>query len=186
MPTISMKNNMRDLLRGADLDRRQQSVAAMRALNVAARGLRTDAGRELHKRYPKLSTRDVNSLIAIQFASRQVLTATVVVRGRPLSLVRFKAGVVTKRGSGGVHVNVKGTKKFIRHAWVQDMKSKAGDDYQVLFVREGPQRLPIKALRTIDIPNAMNIAEVRAILDDLVHNRFDKEFARQVRVIGGI
>ena len=185
MPTIHVKTNLDALLKDAALDRRQQSQAAVRALNSAARGLRTDAGRELHKRYPKLSTRDIGALIDVRFASAQSLNAVVIARGRPLTLGRFTVGQVTKRGKGGVSVNVKGARKFIKSAWMQTMKSKAGDDYQVLFVREGRARLPIKALRTIDIPNAMNITEVRAILDDLVHERFDKELARQITVLGG-
>lgn len=185
MPTISLKTDMDALLRDSRLDQKQQRQAAVRALNAAARGLRTDAGRQLHQRYPKLSTRDIGALIDVRLASQASLQAVVIARGRPLTLGRFTVGAVTKRGRGGVNVNVKGTRKFIKGAWMQTMTSKAGDDYQVLFVREGRGRFPIKALRTIDIPNAMNITEVRAILDDLVHDRFDKEMARQITVLGG-
>lgn len=183
MPTISVKSNVEALIRGAELDRQAIRTAAQRALNTAAKGLKTDAGRELRKRYRGLKLRDVNDLIDIRLASRENLQAVVIARGRPLSLQRFNAGAKTRRGAGGVWVNVKGTRKFIPHAWVQALQSKGGDDYQVIFIRTGKGRYPVQALKTIDIPNAMNIREVRELLDRLVEDRFDKEMARQVTVL---
>lgn len=185
MLIVNVQSNLKTLTNQIDTDQREQRVASARALNVAARGLRTDASRELRKRYPKLRNKDISDLLQLQFASQQNLQAVVAVRGRPLSLMRFLASESKKKG-GGAWVNVKGNRKFIKGAWVQDMRSKSGDEYQVLFVRAGKGRFPIKALRTIDIPNAMNIAEVRTLLDQLVQERFDKEFARQLTVVGGI
>ena len=51
MPSVTVTNNLGDLAKAVQLDQKAQRIAAQRALNVAARGLKTDAGRELRKRY---------------------------------------------------------------------------------------------------------------------------------------
>ena len=42
------------------------------------------------------------------------------------------------------------------------------------------------ALRTINVPDAMNVNEVRATLAQLINERFDKEFDRQIRLLHGV
>lgn len=180
MPTVNVKHNMQEILNGVRQDRESIPKAASRALNTAIRGLKTDAGREIRKRYPRLKLKDVSSLMDLSFANESNLVAVLAVKGRPLSLMRFKVGVITDRGRGGVWVDVKGQRKFIPHAWVQVLKNKQGDDYQVIFIRDGKGRFPVKVLKTIDVPSALNIKEVVAVLDDLVEARFDKEFIRQL------
>lgn len=182
MVAIHVASNMDKLLAGVKLEKAAIGKAAQRALNTAARGLKTDTSRELRKRYPKLRLKDVNDQIQISFASGLNLRAVIAVRGRPLTVARFKVGIDRKLG-GGVRVNIKGSTKLIRHAFVADLKTKAGDDYQVVFTRVGAGRYPIKAVKTIDFANAANIKEVRDILDTLVADRFDKEFARQIVVL---
>ena len=182
MTTIAVTHQMDKLLREVKLEQQAIGKAATRALNTAARGLKTDTGRELRKRYPKLRAKDVNDQIQINFASGQNLRAVIAVRGRPLTVGRFMTGVVAKVG-GGVKVNIKGQTKLIKHAFVANLKTKAGSDYQVVFARTGNARYPLKAIKTIDFANAANIKEVREILDTLVADRFDKEFARQIVVL---
>lgn len=182
MVAISVQSNMDRLLRDVALERQAIPKAAQRALNTAARGLKTDTSRELRRRYPKLKLKDLTDQINISFASGANLRAVISVRGRPLTVGRFQTGVDLKVG-GGVRVNIKGQTKLIRHAFVANLKNKAGEDYQVVFVREGKGRMPIKAVKTIDFANAANIKEVREILDGLVVDRFDKEFARQITVL---
>lgn len=185
MPIISVQSNIRDIMREVEGEVRERPAMAARALNTAIQGLKTDAGRELRRRYPKLKLRDVNELISLGFASSTSLVAYMQVRGRPLSLNRFLAKAVktTKGGAGGVYVNIKGTRKFIPHAWVQTLRNNRGDEYAVLMIRDGKGRnAPVKVLKTIDIPNALNISEVRSVLDNLVNTRFDKEFERLLRV----
>lgn len=181
MPIVNVQSDMERILNEVNAEREQMPKAAARALNTTARGYITDAGREVRKRYPLLKLKDVRPLFDItQFASVESLQATITVRGRALSLVRFLVGQNVKQGSGGVYVNVSGVRKFIPHAWVQTLKTKRGDDYQVIFVREGKARLPVKVLKTINIPNAVNIAAVYDVLEKLINDRFDKEFERQL------
>jgi hypothetical protein len=183
MPIVNIKSDMDEISAGVMAESRQIVKAASKALNTAARGYKTDAGREMRKRYPLLRLKDLKDLFEFQFASPESLTVTIRVTGRALSLVRFLAGQVTKKGVGGVWVNVKNGRKFIPHAWVQTLKNKAGDDYQVIFVREGKGRLPVKVLKTINIPNALQISEVYDSLEKLIYERFDKEFSRQVNLL---
>ena len=177
---ITITTDFKNLAADVQAEAERYPVAASRALNAAARGLKTDTGRELRKRYPRLKLKDVSGLIDILFSNVTNLAAVVSIKGRPLSLLRFKVGVITDRGRGGVWVDVKGTRKFIAHAWVQNLKNKSGDDYQVIFIREGKGRLPVKVLKTVDLPSAANILEVRQQLDALVQSRFDVEFDRQL------
>lgn len=177
---ITITTDFKNLAADVQAEAERYPVAASRALNKAARGLKTDTGRELRKRYPSLKLKDVSGATDITFSDPANLVAAVVIKGRPLSLMRFKVGVITDRGRGGVWVNVKGQRKFIPHAWVQTLKNKSGDDYQVIFVRTGKARLPVEVLKTINLPSASDIASVRAELDVLVQSRFDVEFERQV------
>lgn len=183
MPIVNVRSDMDRILNEVNAEREQMPKAAARALNTAARGYLTDAGRELRKRYPLLKLKDVRPLFDItKFANKDDLQAVITVRGKALSLVRFLVGQNTKQGNGGVYVSVRGGRKFIPHAWVQTLTKKNGDEYQVIFVREGKGRFPIKALKTINIPNALNIAEVYDVLEDLIYSRVDKEFERQLLI----
>lgn len=190
MPIVNVTSDLKSLLRGVELEQRAQTRAVMRALNSAARGMRTDAGREIHKRYPRLSTRDIGKLIDVQLASAANLVATITVRGRPLSLIRFAAGTRTRRGSGGVWVSVKGQRKFIPHAFIASGRDIGGEGRsEVVFIRKkyAPRskagKSGIVALRTVDVPGVMDIKEVRGIVETLTQGRFDKEFERQLGLL---
>lgn len=184
MIKIDVRSNMKALAADLDLERRSHRVAAQRALNTAARGRRTDASRALRERYPKLKAKDASQAFDVRLASPENLQAVITVRGRPLNLARFASGEITKgsrRRGGGVWVNIKGQRKFIEGAWIKRGTNKAGDEYVTLFVREkGATRLPIRALATVDLPNAVNIKELAEILDQQTGERFDKEFLRQL------
>ena len=179
MLTINLRSNMQELVRDLDLEKKEHRLAAQRALNTAARGRVTDASRALRDRYPSLKARDAKDAFDLRLASRENLTAVVAVRGRPFSVARFFVRQDLKAGGGAV-VNIKGSRKTIKTAFVRQMKNKAGDDYNVVFVREGKSRYPPKALRTIDLPNAVNIKELREILEQQTGERFDREFIRQL------
>lgn len=179
MLTLDLRSNMADLVKDVDLEKRQIRVAAQRALNVAARGRRTDASRLLRDRYRGLKARDANDAFDVRLASVENLQAVITVRGRPFSVARFFVRQDTKAGGGAV-VNIKGTRKTIRGAFVRNLKTREGDDYQVVFIRKGPGRFPIEAIRTIDLPNAVNIKELADILENQTGERFDNEFLRQL------
>lgn len=177
MLTVNVKSNMADI--AADFAKETDDIRrnASRALNTAIRGVRTDGGRELRKRYPKLKLKDVNDLINLRFSSPAILQAELNAKGRPLSLMRFQVGE-TKKIGGGVTVTVKGQRKFIPHAWVQTLKNNRGDDYQVIMIRDVRRGGKVKVLKTINIPDALSIEEVQKVLIDAGEGRFDAEFIR--------
>lgn len=186
MLKLDLRSNMKQLAADLDLERRAHRVAAQRALNTAARGRRTDASRALRERYPRLKAKDASEAFDVILASVENLQAVVRVRGRPFNLARFMTSEVTKsnrRRGGGVWVNIKGQRKFIEGAWIKRGTNKAGDEFATLFVREkGAKRLPIRALSTIDLPNAVNIKELADILNQQSGVRFDNEFLRQLQL----
>lgn len=157
--------------------------ASMRALNRAAQGAITDGSRKIRERYRSLKKRDVDDAFSIERATMDVQRATVVVRGRPLSLARFLAGVVTERGKGGVWVNVKGQRRFIPHVWAQVMKKQSGDDYLVIMGRIGKERFPVEVLKTIDIPSAFVIDEVLAFVEAQSDERYRDELERSLKFL---
>lgn len=157
-------------------DELQRGLA--RTLNEAARGAVTDASKKIRERFPTLKLKDVNPAFSLQPASADSLIATVTVKGRPLSLMRFFDGSETARGKGGVFVNVKGQRKFFPHAWVQTLKTNRGDDYQVLMVRVGKERYPVEVLKTIDIPGAFGLPDVSEYVVQQTDVRFDKAATR--------
>ena len=181
MLTLDLRSNLKALAADIDLEKRQHRVAAQRALNVAARGRRTDASRLLRQRYKGLKARDANDAFDVRLASVENLQAVITVRGRPFSVARFFVRQDLKAGGGAV-VNIKGTRKTIRGAFVRNIKTRSGEDNQVVFIRKGPGRFPIEAIRTIDLPNAVNIKELAAILENQTGERFDKEFLRQLNL----
>lgn len=182
MLVLNLRTNMDKLVADLNLEKSAHRTAALRALNEAATGRRTDAARALRDRYRNLKAKDAREAFDVRFATRNSLSAVITVRGRPFSLARFFVRQNLKKGGGAV-VNIKGQRKTIKTAFVQQMKSKAGDDFNVVFVREGKNRYPLKALRTIDLPNAVNIKELREILEAQTGARFDKEFERQLLLL---
>lgn len=177
MLVVNVKSNMAEI--AADFAKETDDIRrnASRALNTAIRGVRTDGGRELRKRYPKLKLRDINDLINLRFSSPDNLQSELNAKGRALSLMRFQVGETNKIG-GGVTVTVKGQRKFIPHAWVATMRSSKGDDYQVIMIRDMKDGGKVKVLKTINIPDALSIEEVQKVLLDAGEGRFDAEFIR--------
>jgi hypothetical protein len=164
-----------------DLKKTQLNRAAAIALNRAAEGVRVDASREIRSRF-KVKVSVVNKAFSIRKASADHLEAVVFVRGRPLSLGNFSPRQVR----AGVTVNVKGSRKLVRHAFLKTFTSLKGDEanaYQVVFVREGNARYPLKALRTVDVPGVFSLKEVQQIVRSLALDRFDKELRAAVRAI---
>ncbi len=178
--TIKITSNFDAVLKGIKDDQRAIERATQRALNVAARGMRTDTSSVLRERY-RLKKRDVDQKISVTLATTSSLRATVTIKDSPLSVARFLVGQNTKPGGGAI-VNIKGDRKVISHTFVQKLKSGGGDDYNVVFARTGKERYPLVAIRTIDVASASNIDAVRVRVGTMTDDRFDKEFARQMNL----
>lgn len=191
MITVNVKSNIAALSRDIDADQKSIARAAQRGLNAAARGLVTDTATELRKRYPKLKSGEIKDMMAISFASMASLRAVITARSRPLGLSRFVVGSTKPKKGGGISVQIKGGAAFIPHAFVAEGRDFGGSRSRVVFIRQkyAPRSKAgasgLVALRTINVPDAMNIGEVRATLDRLTNTRFDTEFSRQIVLLSG-
>ncbi len=188
MLTLNLSSSLGKLGQDLDLRQKQHRVAAQRALNVAARGRVTDAVTAIRARYPKIAAKDIRDGFEIRLASQESLVAVVKVRGRPLSLGRFVVGSRNAKRIEGISVAVKGGSKMIPHAFIAKGRDFGGGRSDVVFIR--PKYVPrskagpsgLVALRTVDIPNALNIKELAAALNAQTGERFSKEFMRQLQV----
>lgn len=187
---IRVDSNMERLLRDVKLEQQAVAKAAQRAINKAADNRRTIAARALNARYKAIKVNDAKDAMTVIYASVARLTAIIKTRGRPLGLMRFVTGAVSKRILGA-SVRVKNGTQLIAHSFVAKGRNFGGGDDRsdVLFIRQqyvprskaGPSGLV--ALRTIDLANAVQIKDVAEALDAQTNDVFDKEFARQVVVL---
>lgn len=133
----------------------------------------------IRKRY-KVSNQAVMATIVIKYATPEHLTCMLSVRGRPLSVARFNARQVR----AGVAVSIMSSRKTIKGAFLRTLTKKAGDDtYDVVFKRTGKERLPIKAIKTVDMPGMFSREEVLLALEKAVDAKFNDEFVRQLNLI---
>lgn len=95
--------------------------------------------------------------------------------------VRFPNGqwrTITIRDGGGVSIKIKrnGPRKLIPHAFL-------GNQGRTVFIRTGNDRLPIKAVETIDIPQMFNTQRVFKRVVDRVRTEFPIEMQRAIRYL---
>lgn len=165
-------------IRSSGLTGPAQLRAAVRALNLAATKARTAVAHAIVERY-KLKYGDVLALLQIEHASVDRLVVALKVSGRPLSVARFDPRQV----KAGVSVNIKGSRKTIKGAFVRALTNKAGDEYSVVFIRVGNARYPLKALKTIDIPGAFSRDDAQQVIEATAVEVFETEFVRQLDLL---
>lgn len=173
---ISVKSNAGAIVAEIDgLTHGEQRLAMSRALNRAAEGVRTDASSKIRETY-KVKKATVDKAFGVSKSSPDRLQAVVSVNGRPLSLAGFGARQTKK----GVTVNVKGTRKLIPHAFIRTLTTSKGDEYEVVFLRQGKSRYPIKALKTVDVPGIFNKADLQKAIDAGAFERFETTLTQQL------
>ena len=179
MLNVSVTSNAAAIMAEIDgLTKGQQRVAIMRALNRAGDGVKTDASREIRQIY-RVKKATVDKSFGISRASAERLQVVVNVSGRPLSL----AGFDPKQTRKGVSVNVKGQRKLIPHAFIRTLRTKKGDEYDVVFIRTSAGRFPIKALKTVDVPGLFGKEQILSIVNRATFERFDVELERQLKYL---
>jgi hypothetical protein len=176
---ISVRSNAQEVIAEIDgITGGGQRKAIARALNSAGDTARIEASRAIRAAY-KLKVATINGAFSFQRASTDNLAVTVQVRGYPLSLAGFSARQ-TKRG---VTVDIKGTRKLIPGAFIQRLKTNKGDEYEVVFIRQGRARYPIKALKTVDVPGLFAKDDVQVVVDDAAYREFAVELQRQIALM---
>ena len=115
------------------------------------------------------------------------LEATRKGKGRALNLIAFvenktTLGEARKRAKKGtqsqVYFQVKrsGGKKYIKGAFIANKG-------RTLFIRTGKDRLPIKSVSTIDIPSMFNTKRINAAVVQVMRDKFEANFDRELRVV---
>jgi len=172
---LSIETNFKDVARQLKtLQADIASKATASALNKTVAQAKTAMGREITSEF-NISAADVREKLRIKRATARgglvnieavLEAATKNGRGRGLNLIRFlerstSLAQARKRGKAGtlnqLHVQIKrtGGRKALPGAFI-------GNKGRTVFVRVGKERLPIKALTTIDVAQMFNTKRINA------------------------
>ena len=151
--------------------------ATARALNATVAQAKTNMSREIRAEF-NLSAGYVRDRLRITRASvrsgRLNLSAELIGgdgKRRSANVIAFAA----KETSRGVSVKIKkaGSRKTIAGAFIANKG-------RTVFAREGKKRLPIKPVRTVDVPQMFNTRKVNAAVIRTIEQRFPQIFEREL------
>lgn len=189
--TISIRHNFPEVARKLELLADDiGNKALVRALNTTIDQGRTQMAREISQEF-RITVGKAKGRLEIQRASAKagnlrfeaVLRATSKGKGRSMNLFGFVTSGPrrTRKGLSQIKFQIKrsGGRKEIKGAFL-------GNQGRTVFIRTGKERLPIKALSTIDIPQMFNTRTLNAAVRKVMLTRFDANFKRELRtVLGG-
>jgi hypothetical protein len=196
MNTISIRNNFPEI--AAKLDRLGQDVgnkAVVRALNTTIDQGKTQMARQISSEF-RIGVGAAKDRLKVYKASARggafrfvaTLEATKKGPGRSMNLIAFVSGSKVSKASakrngrsdlaGQLQFQIKrgGGKKAIKGAFI-------GNDGRTVFVRTGKDRLPIKALNTIDVPQMFNTRRVNKVVKQVMIDKFPANFQRELRAV---
>lgn len=205
--TINIRNNFPAV--AAALDRVAVNVgnrAMVRAMNTTIEQGKTQMARQITKEF-RLSLPMVKERLTLHRASSKSgglgfeakLEASRRGKGRSMNLIHFIEKSVTmaesrrraKAGEGGVHTLRNGGRVGLAHQLrFQILRSGGkkmikgifiGNRGRTVFMRTGKGRLPIKAVGTIDIPQMFNTRRINKVVVDVIRQRFEANFKRELR-----
>lgn len=189
--TITVRNNFPQIvarLKQVDSDIGQRAL--VKAINKTMEQGKGAMARQISSEY-MLTSAEVKSRLRVDRASYKslhvvaTLEATKRAIGRSMNLIRFVERSVTlaegrRRAKAGTldqlrfQIKRKGGKKTITGAFIANKG-------RTVFVRQGKERLPIKGVMTIDIPQMFNSRQVRELIERLMLQRLDGNFTRELR-----
>ena len=206
---ISIKTNFPEVSRAlGKLSDDIGNRALVRAMNKTMDQGKTEMARGISKEF-RVSVGTAKERLSVTRASAKggalrfeaSLEATRRGHGRSMNLIAFAEQSVTlaqarkrvKAGEGGVYTLGKGVqvqkalqirfqvkrtggKKMIPGAFI-------GNKGRTLFIRTGKERLPIKALNTIDVPQMFNARRINEAVRSVMLTRFQSNFDRELRVV---
>lgn len=149
-----------------------------RALNRAIKGVSTDSVKLVREDY-NVKARTIREGIKVRRATGKVLEGAAVVSGRRIPLLQFSARPAKPGGRKplkGVSVQVKHSRKTIRHAFVARMKT----GHTGVFQRETPSRLPIAEKFSYAVPEMLDQPETIKVLEENAINRFNKALDQEI------
>ena len=203
---LSIKTNFPEVQKQLDNLREDiRDKATVRAVNRTIEQARTDMSREIRQEFV-LTAEEVRSQLRVTkagFKGGQLSIQAALIggkaKGRSLNLIRFVEKAVTlaaakrrmKAGEGGrqqlrnggyndkaleLRFKIKrtGGKKVIKGAFI-------GNKGRTVFIRQGAKRLPIDALRTIDVAQMFNTKRINRAVLDKMRTKFPEIFAREAK-----
>ena len=192
MVAISIKADFRDVQKRLDrLSTNVQSRVIPAALNKVVAKAKTEMARAISSEF-NMKQADVKERLRVIRAQRSVARWMAVLdpfasrrRGRSLNLIRFIENKVTlsegkrRKKSGTANqlrfqIKRAGGKKIISGAFIANKG-------RTVFIREGKDRLPIKALSTIDVPQMFNTRRVNKRVTDRINAELRIEFDRAIK-----
>ncbi len=196
MTTISIRNNFPEI--AAKLDRLGRDVgdkALVRALNTTISQGKTQMARQISSEF-RVSVGTAKERLNVIRASKRggvmrfsaTLEATKKGMGRSMNLIAFVtkgkvSNASAKRNgradlAGQLQFQIKrgGGKKAIKGAFI-------GNSGRTVFIRTGKDRLPIKALNTIDIGQMFNTRRVNKVVRQVMLDKFPANFQRELRSV---
>lgn len=196
MTTINIRNNFPAI--AAQLDRLGLDVgnkAVVRALNTTIAQGKTQMARQISQEF-RVSVGTAKERLKVYRASNRggvmrfaaTLEATRKGKGRSMNLIAFVTkGKVSKASAkrtgrtdlaGQLQFQIKrgGGKKAIKGAFV-------GNAGRTVFIRTGKERMPIKALNTIDIGQMFNTRRVNKVVRQVMLDKFPTNFERELRSV---
>lgn len=183
MLTISIKDNFPDVQRQLDeLQRDVAEQALARAVNRTLDQGKTRMVRAITGEF-NVKAGMVRESLRVKGASRKAgrfgiegYLESPSKAGRSRNLIHFAA----KQTREGVQVKVRrgGPAKLIKGAFIANKGNRYGG---TVFQREGKDRLPIKALQTIDVAQMFNARRIRDAVVQVMRDRFPDVFQREAR-----
>jgi hypothetical protein len=188
---LSIKHDFKDVARqlGA-LQKDIQTKVVPAALNKVAAKAKTEMARAITSEF-NIKADEVRARLRVIRAGRKFEQWAAALdpfasskRGRSLNLIRFLEKKVSladarrrqKSGSlGDLRFQIKkvGGKKIIKGAFI-------GNKGRTVFIRETSDRLPIKALSTIDVPQMFNTRRINNRVVDRIRRDLPIEFERAI------
>lgn len=191
MISLSIKTDFKDVQKSLDrlsLDLQKRVVPA--ALNKVAAKAKTEMKQQITGEY-NLKSAEVNERLRVIKAGRSLNQWLAVLdpfasrkRGRSLNMIHFLENKTTlaeakRRKAGGtvnqLHFKIKrvGGKKLVEGAFI-------GNKGRTVFVRTSGDRLPIKALSTIDVPQMFNTKRIQGKVLARIEKELQVEFDRAI------
>lgn len=199
MSTISIRNNFPEVAArlnqlGTDIGNK----AVVRALNTTIDQGKTQMARQISQEFRVSAGTAKDRLKVFKASARNgalrfvaILEATKRGKGRSMNLIAFVNKAKVSKASakrsgrtdlaGQLQFQIKrgGGRKSIKGAFV-------GNQGRTVFIRTGKERLPIKALNTIDIGQMFNTRRVNKVVRQVMLDKFPANFQRELRaVLGG-
>lgn len=191
MISLSVKTDFKDVQKSLDrLSTDLQKRVVPAALNKVAAKAKTEMKQQITGEY-NLKSAEVNERLRVIKAGRSLNQWLAVLdpfasrkRGRSLNMIHFLENKTTlaeakRRKAGGtvnqLHFKIKrvGGKKLVEGAFI-------GNKGRTVFVRTSGDRLPIKALSTIDVPQMFNTKRIQSKVLARIEKELQVEFDRAI------